>query len=546
MVARSNPISPSVPEPKGHEDMNREILVVNSVTVDYPGVRALDSVSLAFRTGEIHAIVGENGAGKSTMMKVLSGVIRPTSGSMMLKGTQRQFTRPSDAIRAGISMVHQELHLVGTLNVAENVLLGREPTRFFGVAVDQQQQRIRAGELLQQLGGDFDLSTPASDLSIAQQQFVEIAKCLASDARVLIFDEPTAVLGEVEANRLFAVMRRLRDEGRCVIFISHHLDEVISVADRISVLRDGKLVQAFARNTSGIVQSKDGSVADEGRLAHAMVGHELSSIYPEKFYSTSHYPNSKSAAIELRNFGAKKKSHSISFSVAPGEILGIAGLVGSGRTETAEAIVGIRPCEGVLLVEGREIRFGNPRAAIRAGVAYVSEDRKNRGLHLTLSSIANMMLPSLDKVSRIGGIMIDSQTEQRISQDWIDTFQIRCARPRHAISSLSGGNQQKFSLARWLEARPKVLIIDEPTRGVDVGARGEIYRIIAKLAREGLACIVISSELPEVIGLSHRVIVMREGTIAGEIPCERLARKDCQERIVRIASGLSEESSPRI
>ena len=537
MVARSTPISFSAQAHKGQEDLNREILVVNSVTVDYPGVRALDAVLLAFRTGEIHAIVGENGAGKSTMMKVLSGVIRPTSGTINLKGMQRQFTRPSDAIRAGIAMVHQELHLVGTLNVAENVLLGREPTRFLGVAVDHQRQHVVAGELLRQLGSDFDLSTLACDLSIAQQQFVEIAKCLASDARVLIFDEPTAVLGEVEANRLFAVMRRLRDEGRCVIFISHHLDEVISIADRITVLRDGKVVQAFSRNTSGIVQSEDGSIADEGRLAHAMVGHELSSIYPEKMYSTC-----SSSAIELANFGAKNKSHGISFSVAAGEILGIAGLVGSGRTETAEAIVGIRPCEGVLRVEGREIRFSNPRAAMRSGVAYVSEDRKNRGLHVTLSSICNMMLPSLDKVSRLGGIMIDSLTEQRMTKKWIDAFQIRCARPMQAISSLSGGNQQKFALARWLEARPKVLIIDEPTRGVDVGARGEIYRIIAQLAREGLACIVISSELPEVIGIAHRVIVMREGTIAGEISSERLALKDCQERIVRIASGLSEES----
>ena len=517
--------------------MNREIIVVNSVTVDYPGVRALDVVSLAFRTGEIHAIVGENGAGKSTMMKVLSGVIRPTSGTIILKGMQQQFTRPSDAIRAGIAMVHQELHLVGTLNVAENVLLGREPTRFLGVAVDRQRQHDVAGALLRQLGSDFDLSTLACDLSIAQQQFVEIAKCLSRDARVLIFDEPTAVLGEVEANRLFVVMRRLRDEGRCVIFISHHLDEVISIADRITVLRDGKVVQAFARNTSGIVQGEDGSIADEGQLAHAMVGHELSSIYPEKVYATC-----TSSAIELINFGAKMKSHDISFSVAPGEILGIAGLVGSGRTETAEAIVGIRPCEGVLRVEGREIRFSNPRAAMRSGVAYVSEDRKNRGLHVTLSSICNMMLPSLDKVTRFGGIMIDSQSEQRISKNWIDAFQIRCARPMQAISSLSGGNQQKFALARWLEATPKVLIIDEPTRGVDVGARGEIYRIIVQLACEGLACIVISSELPEVIGIAHRVIVMREGIIAGEIPSERLALKDCQERIVRIASGLSEES----
>ncbi len=517
--------------------MNREILLLNSVTVDYPGVRALDSVSISFCTGEIHAIVGENGAGKSTMMKVLSGVIRPTSGLITLNGTPRQFTRPSDAIRAGIAMVHQELHLIGTLNVAENVLLGREPTRFFNVAVDQQRQRIRASQLLRQLGVDFKLSTPASDLSIAQQQFVEIAKCLASDARVLIFDEPTAVLGEVESNQLFAVMRRLRDEGRCILFISHHLDEVVSIADRISVLRDGKLVQSFARGPSGVIQGEDGAVADEGRLANAMVGHELSSIYPEKFYSSSTSP-----AIEVVGFGASKKTHNISFAVAPGEILGIAGLVGSGRTETAQAIVGIRPCEGILRIQGRDIRFANPRSAMEAGVAYVSEDRKHRGLHITLSFISNMMLPSLDTVSRLGGMVIDSQSEQRISKNWIDTFKIRCARPMQAISTLSGGNQQKVALARWLETKPNVLIIDEPTRGVDVGARSEIYRIIANLAREGLACIVISSELPEVIGISHRVIVMRKGTIVGEIPRETLALKDCQERIVRIASGLSQES----
>jgi ribose transport system ATP-binding protein len=532
--------------PKSHTDsfvgpapargIARVLLAAEKVTVDYPGVRALDGVSLQFRAGEIHAVVGENGAGKSTLMKVLSGSLRPTQGAIRLEGAPTLFAKPSDALRAGIAMVHQELNLVPTLDVAENVCLGREPAGLLGLRVDRAAQRNRARRLLSMLGSDLVLGRAAGDLSVAEQQFVEIAKCLASEARVLIFDEPTAVLGEREARRLLDLMRTLRDEGRAIVFISHHLDEVAAVADRVSVLRDGRLVQQFTRGLDDAIRDDAAVAVDEARIASAMVGRELGSIYPPKGEAVSPQP-----AIELAGFGAVGRSRGIALAVRPGEIVGIAGLVGSGRTETAEAIVGLRRSEGTLRVAGREVRFASPREAVRAGVAYVSEDRKGRGLHVSLSSVANMTLPSLDRHARLAGLSLDARGERAVADRWIRDFAIRCARPNLPISSLSGGNQQKFALARWLETAPKVLVIDEPTRGVDVGAKGEIYRIVAALAREGLACVVISSELPELIGLAHRVVVMREGGVAGELGRDTLALADAEERIVRLASGLQEE-----
>jgi ribose transport system ATP-binding protein len=510
------------------------LLEARQVTVEYPGVRALDGVTMPFRGGEIHAVVGENGAGKSTLMKVLSGSVSPTRGATLLDGALVAFEQPSDALRAGIAMVHQELNLVPTLDVAENVTLGREPSALGGVAVDRAAQRSRAGELLASLGAQIDLSREAGLLSVAEAQFVEIAKCLASDARVLIFDEPTAVLCEQDAARLLSRMRALRDEGRAVIFISHHLEEVVAVADRVSVLRDGALVQEFAR-VGGALRDAAGTAVDEHALAASMVGRALGSIYPEKGVARDAEP-----ILQLAAFGAVGRSAGIDLAVRPGEIVGLAGLVGAGRTETAEAILGLRPASGTVFVNGRARAFRGARDAMRAGVAYVSEDRKGRGLHVTLSSIANMTLPSLDRHARLGGARIDESGERAVARRWIDAFAIRCARPASPISSLSGGNQQKFALARWLETQPRVLIIDEPTRGVDVGAKAEIYRIIANLAAKGLACVVISSELPELIGLAHRVAVMREGRIVGEVDREGLAAGDCEERIVRMASGLGD------
>ncbi|MEY3142108.1 MAG: hypothetical protein RLY21_601 [Planctomycetota bacterium] len=510
------------------------LLEARAVTVEYPGVRALDRVTIAFRAGEIHAVVGENGAGKSTLMKVLSGSVRPTIGEVLLAGRSTDFGQPADALRAGIAMVHQELNLVPTLDVAENVTLGCEPRRAFGLAVDRAAQRRRAGELLALLGSDLDLSREAGQLSVAEAQFVEIAKCLASEARVVIFDEPTAVLGEQEASRLLARMRALRDEGRAVVFISHHLEEVVAVADRVSVLRDGALVQEYVR-ADGLLRDSAGVAVDEHSLAGAMVGRALGSIYPEKGAARDGV-----AALRLRGFGALGRSSGIDLEVRRGEIVGLAGLVGAGRTETAEAIVGLRASTGAVELDGGVRAFSGVKDAMRAGVVYVSEDRKGRGLHVTLSSIANMTLPSLDRHARLGGARIDESGERAVARRWIDAFAIRCARPSAPISSLSGGNQQKFALARWLETQPRVLIIDEPTRGVDVGAKAEIYRIIADLAVKGLACVVISSELPELIGLSHRVLVMREGRLVGEVDREGLAAANCEERIVRMASGLSE------
>ncbi len=540
--------------------MNGARLTVSEISVQYPGVLALDGVSLEFVAGEIHAIVGENGAGKSTLMKVLSGSIKPTRGVVQLDGVTRAFAKPSHALAAGIAMVHQELNLVATLSVAENVLLGRECTRWFGVAIDRAAQAARARELLSMLGADLDLDCAAGELTIAQAQFVEIAKCLASDARVLILDEPTAVLGEREAARLLARLRLLRDEGRTVIFISHHLDEVVAIADRVSVLRDGRLVHSFARAADGTLRSVDARVtrdtnshdvasnaannvaneaATEGTLASAMVGRTLGSIYPEKTACAS----DAAPVLELIKFGAVGRSRDISLTVRAGEIVGLAGLVGSGRTETAEAMLGLRKRAGELRLCGEARVFSNPRSAMQEGVAYVSEDRKGRGLHVTLSSIVNMTLPSLDAFTRWSGACLDRVHERAVTDGWINEFAIRCARPDLPISSLSGGNQQKFALARWMQTRPKVLIMDEPTRGVDVGAKGEIYRIIAQLARQGVACIIISSELPELIGVAHRVLVIHEGALEGEVSAAQLREAKCEERIVRLASGLSAQAS---
>lgn len=518
------------------------MLRAHSVTVEFPGVRALDRVSLDFRAGEIHAIIGENGAGKSTLMQVLSGAIPATEGSVMRGGVPLRLNHPSDARRAGIAMVHQEINLIETLSVADNIALGHESVRFGGLIIDAQRQHDRAREVLGALGAKIDPSQLASSLSIAQAQFVEIAKCVASEARVLIFDEPTAVLGARDAERLLALMVQMRMDGRAVLFVSHHLDEVVAIADRVSVLRDGEVVQSFERGTNGALTDVAGARVDEGVLARAMVGRELGSIYPPITLETDDHASCRcEPAIELVDFGAHGRSRGINLAVGAGEIVGIAGLVGSGRTETAEAIVGLRERVGTVRVGGVAVRFSNVRAAMKAGIAYVSEDRKGRGVHTTLSTIENIVLPSLDASTRFAGAWIDRAQQDAVAAKWIQTFGIRCPVPQRALSSLSGGNQQKVALARWLETKPRVLIVDEPTRGVDVGAKSEIYSILANLARGGLACLVISSELPELIGISHRLVVMRHGTTAGELSSAQLRAHGADEHIMRLASGVASD-----
>jgi ribose transport system ATP-binding protein len=493
-------------------------LEIDGITKSFPAVKALDGVSLSMRVGEIHGIVGENGAGKSTLMKILAGVERPDIGSISVAGEPVQFRSVRDALAAGIAMIHQELNLVGDLTVAENVALGREPARF-GL-VSKAAMRAAAAEALRELGSSVSPNARVSTLSVADMQLVEIAKALALKARILIMDEPTAVLSERETSALFALVRRLALRGVTVLYISHLLPEVLDLCDRISVLRDGKLVTTV-RPTE----------VDERKLASLMVGRELAEVFPPRVRPAPAPP-----ALRVESLCVPPFVRDVSFEVAPGEILGIAGLVGSGRTETAETIVGLRRASGGrVMLGGQPVRFRGPREAIAAGVAYVSENRKERGVHLPMSCVENVTIAHLRDFGRV---VPNRRAERATAATWISRLAVKCPNPHGPIGALSGGNQQKLAVAKWLDALPKdrqgVLLLDEPTRGVDLGAKREMYRLIADLAAQGLACVVISSELPELLGLCHRIAVMRNGRIEGEVD----AATASEESLMHLAAGV--------
>ncbi len=488
---------------------------VGGIVKSFPATRALDGVSLAFGRGEVHGLVGENGAGKSTLMKILAGLIEADEGEIRVAGKTVSIGSVADANALGIAMIHQELNLVGSLSVAENIFLGREP-RSFGF-VRRRRMEAAAASLLVNVGASIDPRTTVDRLSVAEQQLVEIAKALAADARFIIMDEPTAVLSARETRSLFSLIRRLSANGSTVIYISHLLPEVLSLCHRISVLRDGKLVTTVLPKES-----------TEASLASLMVGRELADVFPRKLPP----PAVSVAALELRAIAVDPIVRDVSLRVAPGEIVGIAGLVGSGRTETAEAVVGIRRISaGSISVGGAPVRFRNPCEALAAGVVYVSEDRKGRGVHLEMSCVENLTLAHL---AAYGAIFPSRSRERAAARHWIDRLAIRCADMNAPIRTLSGGNQQKFAVAKWLDANPKVVILDEPTRGIDLGAKREMYGLIAELASHGLACVVISSELPELLGLCHRIAVMRQGHIVGEVEGASMT----EERIMYLAAGV--------
>jgi ribose transport system ATP-binding protein len=492
------------------------------VVKDFPATRALDRVSLAFGKGEVHGLIGENGAGKSTLMKILAGLLRPDSGELRVDGMRVNIHSVGDANALGIAMIHQELNLVGSLSVAENIFLGREP-RTLGF-VRKRAMEAQAASLLVNVGARVDPGTPVSRLSVAEQQLVEIAKALAVDAKFLIMDEPTAVLSARETKALFSLIRRLAANGVTIIYISHLLPEVLSLCSRISVLRDGKLVTTVSPRES-----------TEASLASLMVGRELSDVFPRKAAP----PASATPALEVRGLAVAPIVRDFSLTIAQGEIVGLAGLVGSGRTESAEAIVGLRRASsGTMRVFGRELRFAHPREALAAGVAYVSEDRKQRGVHLDMSCVSNVTLAHL---GAYGWIFPNRGQERASARRWVERLAIRAPDIEAPIRTLSGGNQQKFAVAKWLDANPRIIVLDEPTRGVDLGAKREMYRLIAALAAQGLACLVISSELPELLGLCHRIAVMRQGRIVGEVSGERMT----EERIMHLAAGVEGEPSRR-
>ena len=494
------------------------VLTADGIVKQFGPVVALGGVTFDLLPGEVHALIGENGAGKSTLMKVLSGVERPDGGRVLIGGHPVDLRSPAEAQRRGVAMIHQELNLIDELSVADNIFLGRERVGRWSRLVRGRATKRAAGALLAGLGCRVRPGARVGTLSIAQKQLVEIAKAVSLDASVLIMDEPTAVLGGPEVAALFALIGRLKSTGVAIVYISHLLAEVLQVADRVTVLRDGRTVRTLTRGQA--------QAAGEHGLASAMVGRPMASHFPPRQPVRA----GADVALDVLGLSVPGKAADVSFSVRHGEILGFAGLVGSGRTEVAEAICGLRPkSAGEVAVDSQILHVHDVRGAMAAGLAYLSEDRKATGLVLPMSIAANTTLPTLPAYGR----WLRQGREKKVAQRRVSDLAIRARSVRAPVSSLSGGNQQKVALAKWLEARPKVLVIDEPTRGVDVGAKEQIYQLIQSLTDHGMACILISSELNEVLALSHRVAVMRAGRLVATLD----AAEATEETVVRLATG---------
>lgn len=493
--------------------MGQVVLEMEGISKRFGATRALDDVRLTVRSHEIHALMGENGAGKSTLMKVLSGVYQPDSGVIKVDGRPVLIGKPAEARAAGISLIYQELSVAANLTVAENVFMGSEPKTRWGMA-DIAEMNRRTEDVLRSLDAPFSATTPARKLSIAQQQQVEIARALIHRGRVLIMDEPTAALSDRETEALFRIVRKLRDDGIAVIYISHRMAEVNELADCVTVLRDGGYVGELTREQ-----------LDPARIVQMMVGRPLGDFYQHKTGRIRGKP-----VLQVENLTGGKVRPA-SFTVHAGEVLGLAGLVGAGRTELARLIFGADPkTGGRVLLDGQEVDIREPLDAIRLAIGYLPEDRKGQGLFLQLSALANTSMNTLRGNSRLG--VINHSALNKLTNEAIARLSIKVSGPEGIVGGLSGGNQQKVLLARWLEIKPRVLLLDEPTRGVDVGAKSEIYRIINDLAAQGVAIVVISSELPEVIGICDRVVVMREGVITGECTEENIN----QENIMTLAT----------
>jgi ABC-type sugar transport system ATPase subunit len=505
------------------------LLEMREITKTFPGVRALDGVSFDLHKGELHALVGENGAGKSTLMKVLGGVYPFGSygGEVLIDGEVRRFTSVRDAEQAGVAVIFQELSLIKGLTIGENIFLGREPRRF-GV-IRWEELYSRAQKLLDELNLTLDPRTPVGHLGIGQQQLVEIAKALSQEARILVLDEPTAALAEAEVETLFRILRGLGERGVGMIYISHKLDEVFRMSDRITVLRDGRTV--------GTQPAKE---LDEARVIALMVGREVGDIFPEAEHERGEVVfEAKGVTVEDPNVSGKLLVKDVSFKVRRGEVLGIAGLMGAGRSELLMAIFGAWPgrVAGEIYVAGERVRITRPSDAIRHGVGFVTEDRKRFGLVLDQTILNNMTLASLQRLS--GRFITDVDAEAAAGERARKELRVKANSIFTIVGTLSGGNQQKVVLAKWLLTNPRVLFLDEPTRGIDVGAKQEIYAQINRLAKEGLAIVLVSSELPEVLGLSDRVMVLHEGRVTGEFKREEAT----PEAVMSCATGHSKRAA---
>ncbi|MEL5957492.1 sugar ABC transporter ATP-binding protein [Streptomyces sp. CLV115] len=497
------------------------VLALKDVSKSFGAVRALHEVSLSLCPGEIHALAGENGAGKSTLIKTLAGVHRPDGGQVLLDGRPVAFHGPAAARDAGIAVIYQEPTLFPDLSIAENIFMGRQPRRGLG-RIDRRALRGATAELMRRLGVDLAPERPARGLSIADQQIVEIAKALSFDARVLIMDEPTAALTGAETARLFSVVRTLRDEGAAVLFISHRLDEIFELCERVTTLRDGRLISC--EPLAGLT---------EDDLVRRMVGRELAGLYPKQRATVGE------VALSVGRLTREGVFRDVSFEVRRGEIVALAGLVGAGRTEVAQAVFGVdRADAGEVRVDGTALRPGSPTAAMAAGLALVPEDRRQRGLVMAMSIERNIGLTGLGAVRRRG--LVRRALEHDRAADWAVRLRLKYDRLADSVGVLSGGNQQKVVLAKWLATEPAVLIVDEPTRGIDVGTKAEVHRLLSAAAADGLAVLMISSDLPEVIGMADRVLVMREGRLVAELP----RRAATEESVMAAATGLGGRTAP--
>ena len=477
--------------------MNAPLLVASGLTKTYGGVHALKSADFELRAGEVHALVGENGAGKSTIIKILSGAVQPDSGVITLGGETVARNNPVLARRLGISVIYQQPALFPDLTVAENIALTLDnpsPWR----KIDWRTRRDRAQTLLDSVGAAIDPMTRVSQLSMPEQQLVEIARALGANAQVLILDEPTASLTDREVEKLFAVIRGMRARGVGLIYVSHRLEELFEIADRVTILRDGT-----------VIAMKTMSEVNRDELIHLMVGRQLSAVFPKREIEHG------DVVLEARNLTSKAAGiGNVSFVIRAGEILGFAGLVGAGRTELAEVLFGLRPIDsGEILLRGQPARIESPKDAVDLGIAYVPEDRRHHGVILDLSIAANTSLANLAAVSSRG--FLATSQERALAADYLQRLNIKADGIDAPVSSLSGGNQQKVCLGKWLATNPSVLILDEPTQGIDVGAKSEVHKLMCDLAARGMAIMMISSELPEVLGMSDRIAVMRKGAITG-------------------------------
>ena len=491
------------------------LLEVRQISKQFPGVKALSQVSLSLQHREVLAVIGENGAGKSTLMKILAGVQTPDSGTLLIEGTETWISDVEVALENGIALIHQELNLCDNLDIAANIFLGREPSSWS--VINQQQTYVESEKLLKRVGLNVPPQTLVGNLTVGQQQMVEIAKALSINARILIMDEPTSSLSLHESEALFSVIRELKAQGVSVIYISHRLGEVNDLADRVVVLRDGQNAGDLDRHS-----------ISHDRMVQLMVGRNVSQFFPH----TPHEPGP--VVLEVKNLCTPAHpTHPINFHIRQSEIVGISGLVGAGRTELMQVLFGIDPPQGgTISVAGQTVEINSPRDAIRAGLALVPEDRKLQGLVLEMTVRENMSLASLSRDRKSLG-RIDFSQERNISAEMIDAMKIKTPGDHQVVQFLSGGNQQKVVLGKWLAMNPRVLLLDEPTRGVDIGAKEEIYNLMNQLASQGMAILFVSSDLEEIRGISDRVLVMHEGRLTGELSREALS----EEVIMQLATG---------